>query len=112
MVRAVDGVSFEIFAGETSTAKVADRVTPTYRRMVEASPFVVVATSGPGGIDCTPVTVPIPPGQCVTTTCGSGVTACHNLIVLEHAGLGPGRLYDGSWSQWSNDPDRPAASGP
>ena len=44
--------------------------------------------------------------------CGSGVTACHNLIVLEHAGLGTGRLYAGSWSQWSNDPTRPAATGP
>ena len=32
------------------------------------------------------------------------MTACHNLIVLEHAGLGTGRLYAGSWSQWSNDP--------
>ena len=47
----------------------------------------------------------------VVSYCGSGVTACHNLIVLEHAGLAPGRLYDGSWSQWSNDPDRPAATG-
>lgn len=47
----------------------------------------------------------------VVSYCGSGVTACHNLIVLEHAGLGPGRLYAGSWSQWSNDPSRPAATG-
>ena len=37
----------------------------------------------------------------VVSYCGSGVTACHNLIVLEHAGLGTGRLYAGSWSQWS-----------
>jgi thiosulfate/3-mercaptopyruvate sulfurtransferase len=43
--------------------------------------------------------------------CGSGVTACHNLLVAEHAGLGPGRLYPGSWSQWSNDRDRPVATG-
>ena len=47
----------------------------------------------------------------VVSYCGSGVTACHNLVVLEHAGLGTGRLYPGSWSQWSNDPDRPAATG-
>ena len=39
--------------------------------------------------------------------CGSGVTACHNLIALEHAGLGGGRLFPGSWSQWSRDPNRP-----
>ena len=46
----------------------------------------------------------------VVSYCGSGVTACHNLIVLEHAGLGTGRLYAGSWSQWSHS-DRPAATG-
>ena len=47
----------------------------------------------------------------VVSYCGSGVTACHNLVVLEHAGLGPGRLYPGSWSQWSGDPSRPAETG-
>jgi thiosulfate/3-mercaptopyruvate sulfurtransferase len=43
--------------------------------------------------------------------CGSGVTACHLLLALEAAGLGRGRLYAGSWSQWSADPRRPAATG-
>jgi thiosulfate/3-mercaptopyruvate sulfurtransferase len=43
----------------------------------------------------------------VISYCGGGVTACHNLLVMEHAGLGPGRLYPGSWSQWSRDPSRP-----
>jgi thiosulfate/3-mercaptopyruvate sulfurtransferase len=43
----------------------------------------------------------------VISYCGSGVTACQNLLVLEHAGLGPGRLYPGGWSQWSRDPTRP-----
>jgi thiosulfate/3-mercaptopyruvate sulfurtransferase len=47
----------------------------------------------------------------VVSYCGSGVTACHNLLVLEHAGLGTGRLYPGSWSQWSHDPTRPVATG-
>ena len=47
----------------------------------------------------------------VVSYCGSGVTACHNLVVLEHLGLGPGRLYPGSWSQWANDPERPAETG-
>lgn len=37
----------------------------------------------------------------VISYCGSGVTACHNLLTLEHAGFGPGRLYAGSWSQYS-----------
>jgi thiosulfate/3-mercaptopyruvate sulfurtransferase len=47
----------------------------------------------------------------VVSYCGSGVTACHNLLVIEHAGLGLGRLYPGSWSQWSHDTARPAATG-
>jgi thiosulfate/3-mercaptopyruvate sulfurtransferase len=39
--------------------------------------------------------------------CGSGVVACHLLLAAEHAGLGPGRLFPGSWSAWSNTPGRP-----
>jgi thiosulfate/3-mercaptopyruvate sulfurtransferase len=39
--------------------------------------------------------------------CGSGVSACNNLLAFEHAGLGQAVLYAGSWSQWSNDQDRP-----
>lgn len=46
----------------------------------------------------------------VVSYCGSGVTACHNLLMLEHAGLGEGRLYPGSWSQYSHT-TRPAALG-
>lgn len=46
-------------------------------------------------------------GRTVVSYCGSGVTACHNLLALEHAGLGQGRLYVGSWSAYSNT-DRPA----
>jgi thiosulfate/3-mercaptopyruvate sulfurtransferase len=43
--------------------------------------------------------------------CGSGVTACHNLLALEIAGLPGGRLYAGSWSEWCADPARPVATG-
>jgi thiosulfate/3-mercaptopyruvate sulfurtransferase len=43
--------------------------------------------------------------------CGSGVSACVNLLALTHAGLGSGRLYAGSWSEWSRDPERPVATG-
>ena len=46
----------------------------------------------------------------VVSYCGSGVTACHNLLMLEHVGLGQGRLYPGSWSQYSHT-TRPAALG-
>jgi thiosulfate/3-mercaptopyruvate sulfurtransferase len=47
----------------------------------------------------------------VVSYCGSGVTACHNLLALELAGLGHGRLYPGSWSQYSHATDRPVATG-
>ncbi len=47
----------------------------------------------------------------VVSTCGSGVTACHTLLALEHAGLGRGRLWPGSWSAYSRDPSRPVAVG-
>jgi len=43
--------------------------------------------------------------------CGSGVTACHNLLALEHAGLSGARLFAGSWSEWCADPRRPVATG-
>jgi len=44
--------------------------------------------------------------------CGSGVTACQNLLAMEHAGLPGARLYVGSWSEWSADPSRPTEKGP
>jgi thiosulfate/3-mercaptopyruvate sulfurtransferase len=43
----------------------------------------------------------------VVQQCGSGVTACHNLLAMEHAGLRGSRLYPGSWSEWVSDPSRP-----
>lgn len=52
-----------------------------------------------------------PPGD-VAVMCGSGVTACHNLLAMELAGLKGGRLYAGSWSEWIRDPSRPVATGP
>jgi thiosulfate/3-mercaptopyruvate sulfurtransferase len=44
--------------------------------------------------------------------CGSGVTACHHLLAMEHAGLRGAKLYTGSWSGWISDPARPVATGP
>lgn len=41
--------------------------------------------------------------------CGSGITACHNLLAMEIAGLSGSRLYPGSWSEWCSDPARPVA---
>ncbi len=51
-----------------------------------------------------------PPGQ-VINQCGSGVTACHNLLAMEIAGRSGSKLYPGSWSEWCADPARPVAKG-
>ena len=51
------------------------------------------------------------PATAVVHQCGSGVTACHNLLAMEHAGLTGSVLYPGSWSEWSADPGRPLAKG-
>lgn len=53
----------------------------------------------------------IPP-HAVVHQCGSGVTACHNVLAMEAAGLSGSRLYAGSWSEWCADPGRPVATGP
>lgn len=44
--------------------------------------------------------------------CGSGVSACHNLMALELAGISGARLYEGSWSDWSSRPEAPVETGP
>ncbi|MBK8510221.1 MAG: sulfurtransferase [Candidatus Competibacteraceae bacterium] len=51
------------------------------------------------------------PASAVVHSCGSGVTACHNLLAMEAAGLNGSRLYAGSWSEWIRDPARPVATG-
>jgi thiosulfate/3-mercaptopyruvate sulfurtransferase len=51
------------------------------------------------------------PASSLIAMCGSGVTACHNLLALEQAGLTGAKLYSGSWSEWIRDPRRPVATG-
>jgi thiosulfate/3-mercaptopyruvate sulfurtransferase len=51
------------------------------------------------------------PAAEVVHQCGSGVTACHNLLAMAHAGLLGSRLYPGSWSEWCADPSRPVEVG-
>lgn len=52
----------------------------------------------------------VPPDEAIFM-CGSGVTACHDLLAMEVAGLKGARLYAGSWSEWIRDPKRPIATG-
>ncbi|MEJ7670392.1 MAG: sulfurtransferase [Casimicrobiaceae bacterium] len=49
------------------------------------------------------------PASDIVHQCGSGVTACHNLLAMEVAGMPATRLYPGSWSEWCADPGRPVA---
>jgi len=51
------------------------------------------------------------PGEAVISQCGSGVTACHNLLAMEVAGLHGAALYPGSWSEWCAQPGAPIATG-
>lgn len=51
------------------------------------------------------------PANEVVTMCGSGVSACLNLLALETLGIQGARLYTGSWSEWVRDPSRPVATG-
>ncbi len=57
-----------------------------------------------------PLIDPYPP-EAVVHMCGSGVTACHNLLAMEHAGLHGSRLFAPSWSGWLDDPARPVRVG-
>jgi thiosulfate/3-mercaptopyruvate sulfurtransferase len=52
------------------------------------------------------------PARAVAAMCGSGVTACHNLLAMHHAGMDGARLFAPSWSGWISDPTRPVAIGP
>lgn len=53
----------------------------------------------------------LPDARTSIMQCGSGVTACHNLLALEVAGMSGASLYAGSWSEWCIDPRRPVATG-
>ena len=110
----VDARSAERFAGENETLDAVAGHIPGARnhpfatnhdaqgRFLPAAELRRVWQGTLGGLD---------PRQ-VMVMCGSGVTACHNLLALEIAGCSGARLYAGSWSEWITDPGHPIARGP
>ncbi|MEO6928106.1 MAG: sulfurtransferase, partial [Casimicrobiaceae bacterium] len=54
---------------------------------------------------------PTPPSR-IIHQCGSGVSACHNILAMAHAGYPQTSLFPGSWSEWVADRSRPVATGP
>jgi thiosulfate/3-mercaptopyruvate sulfurtransferase len=72
----------------------------------------------PGGVFCDPAELAAryaalgaTEAETVVAYCGSGVTACHDLLALELAGRSDALLYEGSWGDWARDPSLPAALG-
>ncbi|HEY0238961.1 MAG TPA: rhodanese-like domain-containing protein, partial [Friedmanniella sp.] len=65
---------------------------------------------GPAALERRFLDLGLEPGAQVGVYCGSGVTAAHEAVALTLAGFRP-VLYAGSWSEWSNHPDRPVATG-
>ena len=112
-MRLVDGRGADRYAGQNETidpvaGHVPGAVNHPFARNVDASGRMRPAAElraewlqTLGGV----------PPTTMVAMCGSGVSACHNLLALEHAGLGGARLYPGSWSEWIRDPARPVATG-
>jgi thiosulfate/3-mercaptopyruvate sulfurtransferase len=108
----IDGRDAERFAGGP------DPVDPRAGHIPGARSFPAAANLAPDGHLLPPEELRdrfrnagIDGRQPVISYCGSGVAACFNLLAMERAGLPPGRLYPGSWSQWSRDPERPLQTG-
>ncbi|MCC3767491.1 sulfurtransferase [Streptomyces sp. UNOC14_S4] len=110
----LDARAGERYRGETEPIdKVAGHIpgavsAPTNENVTEDGRFrpaaELAARFAALGVDGTP-------GTEVGVYCGSGVSAAHQLVALAIAGI-PAALYAGSWSEWSNDPTRPVATGP
>jgi thiosulfate/3-mercaptopyruvate sulfurtransferase len=124
-------VDFVVGNTETADALLVDARAPA-RHRGEAEPIDPVAGHIPGSVN-RPLTENLGPDgrfkpadvlraefesvlagagpEQVVHYCGSGVSACHNLLAMELAGLTGSRLYPGSWSEWIADPERPVARG-
>jgi thiosulfate/3-mercaptopyruvate sulfurtransferase len=111
--RLVDARAPERFRGESETidrvaGHIPGAVNHFFRRnLAESGTFL---QPGPLRAGLRQATGDVTPDH-IISYCGSGVTACQNLLALEHAGLGGAKLYPGSWSEWSSDPARPIETG-
>jgi thiosulfate/3-mercaptopyruvate sulfurtransferase len=107
----IDARAHERFTGEV--AQIDPR--PGHIPGARSAPWAAVLE---GGVLRTPdalrehyAALGIGPDDDAIASCGSGVSACMNIVAMEHAGLRPARLYVASWSGWSADPDRPTELG-
>ena len=82
-----------------------DQILQALAHMLETSPGQRITTARLAA------EVGVSEGDDAVVYCGSGIHACHTLAAMEVAGLDAGRLFPGSWSQWSADPTRPAVIG-
>ena len=113
-LRLVDARAPERFEGKNETLDKAAGHIPGASNYFFKQNFTADGTMRPPAELATALTAAAggaPPSEMVMY-CGSGVTACQNLLALEHAGLPGARLYVGSWSEWSSDPARPVETGP
>jgi len=110
-VRIVDARSADRFAGENETLDpVGGHITDATNRFFKLNllPDGRFKPAGTLKNEFSDLLTATPPVR-VVHQCGSGVTACHNLLAMEHAGLHGSRLYAGSWSEWVSDRSRPVA---
>lgn len=112
-VRLVDARAADRFAGQNETldsiaGHVPGALNHPFARNLDASGRMLPAVELRA---LWAQTLQTDPPSSMVAMCGSGVSACHNLLALEHAGLPGARLYAGSWSEWIRDPSRPVATG-
>ena len=100
----------EIGPGTPPTPMLVESVPWPADRFVEAGDVLAAIEAG-AVLRAGLAALGVDPGTDVVASCGSGVTGCHDLLAARLVGLNEGRLYTGSWSEWSLDDRRPVATG-
>lgn len=113
-LKIVDARSAERYRGENETIDpVAGHIPGSVNRFFKENLDAAGNFKSPGQLraEWTALLGGLAPGK-VVHSCGSGVSACHNVLAMEAAGLSGSLLYAGSWSEWIADASRPIATGP